>query len=134
MTAPTPTATVSDLDAELGADASELADSRKQTYLQRAARIIADRAPPETVDDSDLLGDLEALAAAHLAFSRLSGAESGDVVSKIDQDSASISYDTEFISVDGPGGYPSPYWATALTLEPQLQTNSSGGDGWVSAI
>ena len=115
-------ATVADVQAELP-DSADFTQTRIETFISRAEKVVRDRITVDSESDLDHIGDLEALVAAHFAFPHMTDAVKGRAVSNVSKGSASISYKDE----RGPEGHNSPYWMQAIMLDDRLRT--LGDDG-----
>lgn len=113
-----PYASTEELQEELD---KEFSTEQLERFLRRAVRLITDRIPKER--DESHLRELEILVGAHFAYPIVTGAASGRQVSRIEQESATLSFKT--LQAE-PEEYTSPFWEQAVMIDPRLKRGKEG--------
>lgn len=120
-----PFASPADLATELE---GEFDDEQLTRWLSRAVRLLNRRIPRER--DEAHLKELEILVGGHFAYPSVTGAARGRRLSRIEQESSAISFES---MANIPGEYTSPFWDQAVKIDPRLRREPGGG-GWTVSV
>ncbi|ELY91470.1 hypothetical protein C484_10596 [Natrialba taiwanensis DSM 12281] len=99
---------------ELDVDSTELSDSVAERYARRAHALVEERVCDIEDIDEQILEDLETLVAAHFAVSRVTGGAKGEQVTRVQQESAQVT----FASASSDSAEGTSYWDQAIMLDP----------------
>lgn len=100
---------------ELDVDNTELSDSVAEKLARRANALVEQRLGDEIdgIDDT-LLEDIETLVGAHFGVARITGADKGEQVTQVQQESAQVT----FASASSDSAEGTSYWEQAIMLDP----------------
>lgn len=99
---------------ELDTDEDALPDSIADRIARRAHSLVEERVCDIDDVSEDLLEDLETLVGAHFAVARVTGSATGEQITQVQQESASVT----FASASSDDAEGTTYWEQAVMLDP----------------